>query len=62
MVHNTYEYEMKWKGVKQWLEDQLQKSAAKIASGDESESRGTPIEDYIAPVICRGMQWQTFAT
>ena len=52
MIHNTYEYEMKWKGVKQWLEDQLQKSAAKIASGDESESRGTPIEDYIAPVIC----------
>ncbi len=52
MVHNTYEYEMKWKGVKQWLEDQLQKSAAKIASGDESESRGTPIEDYIAPVVC----------
>ncbi len=51
-VHNTYEYEAKWKGVKQWLEDQLQKSAAKIASGDESESRGTPIEDYISPVKC----------
>ena len=52
MIHNTYEYEMKWKGVKQWLEDQLQKSATKIANGDESESRGTPIEDYIAPVTC----------
>ncbi len=50
--HNSYSYQITWKGLKQWLQDQLAKVAANIASGNESESRGTAIEDYISPVTC----------
>ena len=56
--HSAYEYQAIWKGLKQWLEDQLAKSAAKIASGNETEAKGTTLEDYISPVTCTACHGQ----
>lgn len=51
-THSSYQYQGKWKGVKQWLQDQLDKLEADIASGGDGEGRGTPIDEYISPVTC----------
>jgi excinuclease ABC subunit A len=50
--HGSYKYEAKWKGVKQWLHDQLDKNAAAIANGDDGETNRTQFDEYVATVRC----------
>ena len=54
--HGSYKYEAKWKGVKQWLHDQLDKEAAEIAKGEDGETNRTKFAEYVATVKCSECQ------
>ncbi|MBS1812784.1 MAG: excinuclease ABC subunit UvrA [Acidobacteria bacterium] len=56
--HGSYKYQSQWKGVKQWLQDQLDRASAEIAKGEDGETPRTQFDDYIASVKCSECQGQ----
>jgi excinuclease ABC subunit A len=50
--HGSYHYQAQWKGVKHWLQEQLDKASAEIANGNDGETPRTQFDEYIASVPC----------